>query len=558
MSGHGVGGAILVDGIPVVATTLERLTRKKYDIMLPISQCDLETFGWKGDPQNYKQGLDLEFDFEHDYSNVDFSKNEKFNLLLEYLLSASGLDLQDIHRVYWTYRHEESAFNYVRDHIPSAFFSVPEHHEAHAKQAFYPSPFDEAAILVVDGQGVPMERTGGDQLSGCLAYGQGTQIKVLSELPVRYSLGDMYSHFTRLSGFRTNEECKTMGLSAYGTDKIYDELMKEVRFNCTERNWRRLDFRARHYLYSLGRYRQALNKWTEYDPKDMAYAGQKITEDVLIRLANWLYEKTKSKNLCISGGVALNCVANYKILDHTPFENVWIYPNAGDNGLAVGQALQGREYQADNDYLGREYSDKDIEQAFWNGWDGKLPFQWWDDVNKIPPIMAKHIADGKICAWYHGRSEYGPRALGNRSILADPRNPNMKDHLNAKVKHRESFRPFTPSVLREKCGEYFTLDIESPFMLLAPYVFRDERDIIPAVTHVDGTARVQTVTREQNPLYYSLIQEFEKLTGIPILLNTSFNVAGEPIVETPEDAVRCFKSTEIDVLSIGNYILTKE
>jgi len=552
MSGHGVSGSVLVDGVPVVATTLERLTRKKYDIMLPISQCDLETFGWKGDPQNYTQGLDLEFDFEHDYSNVDFEKNEKFNLLLEYLLSASGLLQREIDAVYWTYRHQENAKRYVAECMPRAVFISPEHHRSHAKQAFLPSPFDKAAILVVDGQGVPLERTGGDQLSGCLAYGHKTQIKVLSELPVRYSLGDMYSHFTHLSGFRTNEECKTMGLSAYGTSKIYDALKQEIRFNHTERDWRQF-FRARNYLYSLGRYRKILNDLKDYDPKDMAYAAQKITEDVLVYLAKWLYEKTKCKNLCIAGGVALNCVANYKILERTEFENIFVYPNPADTGLAVGQALEERTYQADNDYLGREYRTDEISKAV-----SRCNRHFYHDISSITPIMAKHIADGKICAWYHGRSEYGPRALGNRSILADPRDPNMKDHLNEKVKHRESFRPFTPSVLAEKCSEYFMLgDVDSPFMLLAPPVWHTKRIKIPAVTHVDGTARVQTVRREQNPLYYALIQEFEKLTGIPILLNTSFNVAGEPIVETPEDAVRCFRSTEIDVLSIGNYILTK-
>ena len=579
-SGHGVGGALCIDGQIVAANTLERLTRKKYDILLPISKADLATFGWNGNPEIYPRSMDLPFDLDGDYSSVNFEDLPAFQRLLDHLLSTAGIELKDVDCVSYSYRHNESAERFFRSRNPRADFVVPEHHFAHACQAYLASPFEDAAIMVVDGQGVPLERTFQDQLSGCLAHGRGNSVEVLRDLPVRYSLGGMYSNFTRKCGFKTNEECKTMGLASYGTDELYRTLKKGLRFEIREFHpgeWRRMlreGSLTREYLYSLGHYNLLLRKFKRKDPKEpfsdtyinIAYAGQKFVEDVMIYLANWLHRKTGSKNLCISGGVGLNCVANYQVLAHSPFENIFVYPNAGDNGVAVGQALyvhhmidgHPRDYVAKHDYLGKPYMAEEIRRAV-DAFRGRagLEVEEFPDLPALYGKMAAAIADGRITSWWQGRSEFGPRALGNRSILADPRNRDMKDILNARVKFREAFRPFTPSVLKERASEYFTLDVESPFMLLAPYVKPGKAEVVPAITHVDNTARVQTVERSVNERYYDLIKAFEKLTGIPILLNTSFNVAGEPIVETPEDAVRCFLSTDIDILGIDRFMMTK-
>jgi len=579
-SGHGVGGALCIDGQIVSATSLERLTRRKYDILLPISRVDLQTFGWGANPKSYEENIDLPFDLEGDYSSVDFRELEDFQLLLSYLLETGGITLSDVDVVAYSYRHNESARRFFKTMNPSVEFIVPEHHFSHAAQAFLPSPFEKAAILILDGQGVPLSRTNGDQLSGCLAYGRGDSIEVLHELPVKYSLGDMYWQLTKICGFKTNEECKTMGLASYGNSHYYERLKAMLKFEKTEYNPRdikgiiRREFRPEKYVYSLGRYRkffQTFGRREKGEPltekhENLAHAGQKILEDVMVYLAEWLHERTGSRNLCIAGGVGLNCVANYKVLERSQFDNMFIYPNAGDNGVAVGQALyvhtilhgNPREYRATHDYLGKEYSPEEVRRAVEKHRNrNQIEITEYKNLNDLYEAMAGAIGAGKITSWWQGRSEYGPRALGNRSILADPRNKDMKDILNFRVKFRESFRPFTPSVLAERAGEFFTLDIESPFMLLAPYVKPGTADIIPAVTHVDNTARVQTVTRNVNERYYDLISTFARHTGVPMLLNTSFNIAGEPIVETPEDAVKCFLSTDIDILGIDRYLMKK-
>lgn len=581
LSGHGFSGAVCLDGSIVAATSLERLTRVKNDILFPISKTDLDTFGWKQDAAVYKRNLDLPIDFEGDYSAVDFEKAEGFQRLLAYLLEAAGVSFEDVDCVAYSYRHVESARKYFLQRNPRIEFVVPEHHHSHACQAFLPSPFEEAAIMIVDGQGVPMERTGGDQLAGCLAYGQGTSIATLWEIPARQSLGGMYSAFTRRIGFDTNEEGKTMGLAPYGKDTYYRQLRPELAFDTFQVDPRALiEGRLRgalpkKVLYRLPAYGAFLKQFPRREKgepigdihRDLAYAVQKLTEDVMIHLAQWLREKTGSKNLCIAGGVGLNCVANYQVLARAGFENIFVHPNAGDNGLAVGQALHvysqlkgnSRRYVATTDSLGRTYSGADVQAAIAKVLAGnpQIEVTEYSDLGEMYDRMAAAIAAGNITSWFQGRSEFGPRALGNRSILADPRNPDMKDILNSRVKFRESFRPFTPSVLAEKSAEYFEMDVESPFMLLAPYVRPEKRKVIPAVTHEDNTARVQTVTRDVNERYYDLISAFGRLTGIPMVLDTSFNVAGEPIVETPEDAIRCFLSTDIDILCIDNVILKK-
>lgn len=434
--------------------------------------------------------------------------------------------------------------------------------------------------MVVDGQGVPLARTGGDQLAGCLAYGNKTNIDTLLELPVKHSLGGIYAAFTRAVGFETSQEGKTMGLAPYGASRYYDQLKKELKFDSIDFDVRNLKglvmrgFMPNKVLYKLPSYGPFLKQFTRRDKKaeitdverDLAFAVQKITEDVMIYLADWLHEKTRSKNLCIAGGVGLNCVANYQVLIKSKFENIFIHPNPGDNGLAVGQALyyynvvmgKPRKYVATTDSLGKSYDENSVRQAlaeYRN--DPNISIKEFADLGLMYDQMAAAIEVGQITSWFQGRSEFGPRALGNRSIIADPRRSDMKDILNSRVKFRESFRPFTPSVLAERASEYFELTVDSPFMLLAAYVKPGKAELVPAITHEDNTARVQTVTRDVNERYYDLIKAFDKRTGIPMVLETSFNVAGEPIVETPGDAIRCFLSTDIDLLCIDRFILTK-
>lgn len=580
MSGHGFSGVLLVDGKIIVATSLERLTREKNDILLPISKADLQTFGWHAKPSIYKKSIDLPFDLENDYSVVDFNKVPKFLLILNYLLDYANFTLNDIDTVVYGYRHNESMKNFFHEHNKNISFIVPEHHLGHACQAFLPSPFEESAIMVVDGQGVPLERTGGDQLSGCIAYGKGNKIEIFADLPVRHSLGGMYGAFTTKIGFKTNQEGKTMGLAPYGTSRYYDELKKDLKFNVEEYSVKdvkllvKRGFKKRKVLYRLPDYNKFLNRFptrlsheeiTDVH-RDLAYAVQKLTEDVMIFLASWLKKHTGSKNLCIAGGVGLNCVANYQVLIKSGFENIFTHPNPGDNGLAVGQALYVYNILQDNkerheiktDSLGKEYSKTEIELAIkqYND-DEDLEIKEYDDLDLMYDLFSSYIESGYITSWFQGRSEFGPRALGNRSIIADPRRTDMKDILNSRVKFRESFRPFTPSVLAEKSSEFFELDIESPFMLLAAYVKEGKAKLVPAITHEDNTARVQTVTKDVNEPYYNLIKAFYKRTGIPMVLETSFNVADEPIVESPSDAIRTFKSTDIDVLCLSNYIIKK-
>lgn len=578
LSGHGFSGAVCIDGEIKYASSLERVTRIKNDLLFPISKADLEVFGWKADPQRYVDFLDYEFDLVNDYSKVDISKVENFLLLLNYLLEAASITLEDVEYVVYSYRHNEIVKKYFTDINPNIKFIVPEHHFSHACQAYLPSPFKEAAIMVVDGQGVPLKRTGGDQLCGSLSYGKNSNIETLIEFPVKYSLGGMYAEFTKKLGFKTNQEGKTMGLAAYGTSKYYDILRKELKFESLDFDYRKILKKGLGFhnaLYILPDYFDFLagfedrKKGEEFTQvhKDLAFAVQKLTEDVMVYLANWLYEKTGSENLCIAGGVGLNCVANYQVLIRSKFKNIFIHPNAGDNGLVVGQALyvhnilnkNPRTYIDTHDYLGREYSENDIQLALNQFLENDLiEIVKYENMEELYSNMAQYIADGYITSWFQGRSEFGPRALGNRSILADPRRSDMKDILNSRVKFRESFRPFTPSVLAERSHEFFELEIESPFMLLAPYVKPNMGEIVPAITHADNTARVQTVTADVNERYYNLIKAFDKITGVPMILDTSFNVADEPIVETPYDAISCFLKTDIDVLGLDRFILRKK
>jgi len=434
------------------------------------------------------------------------------------------------------------------------------HHESHAASAFFASPFSKAAILSID--------RGGDFLSTLLAFGEGTGLRVLRTIPNPHSLGEVYSAVTAYLGFKPNsDEGKVMGLAPYGRDTYLEDFRKLIRFEESGAFEVDLDFFPHHLVgrwFSdkfVRKFGEPREPESEIDARheDIAAAVQKITEETALSLANDLYEMTKSKNLCIAGGVGLNSVMNARLLKETPFEEIFIQPAANDAGTALGCALyichvllgNERNYRMEQVCYGPEFSNREIEEALRRR---NISFERLENPARRG---AELLVKGKIVGWFQGKMEVGPRALGNRSILADPRFPGMKDILNHKVKHREGFRPFAPSVLEEDAEEYFGDYYPSPFMLLVLPFKKDKRSVVPAVTHVDGTGRVQTVSWKVNSLYWRLIAEFKKITGLPVILNTSFNVRGQPIARSPEDALDCFLSTQLDCLIMGNYLLEK-
>jgi carbamoyltransferase len=439
-----------------------------------------------------------------------------------------------------------------------------EHHPAHAASAFFVSPFEEAAILTMDGRG--------ESVTTLLAKGQGNHIMKLHEIKVPHSLGHLYAAFTDYLGFRPFfDEWKVMGLSAYGKDTYVRDFEKLLSF-CGRGEFKlNLEYFRFHthgqrawlsekFIKEFG----AKRKYDEeYDQRtfDIAFALQHVIERAGVRLAQDLYDITRCKNLCMTGGVVLNCLMNKRIVEESPFENFFFQPVASDAGTSLGSALyyyhqildKPRHTVFRSAYLGHEFTNDQIEVVL------KEKGAHYRKSENIARDTARCIADGKIVGWFQGRMEAGPRALGNRSITVDPTRPEMKDRLNARVKKREFFRPFAPSVKAERAAEYFILPKGqmSPFMILIADVVQEKKSIIPAVTHADGTARVHTVEKDDNPLYWQLIDEFEKLTGVPVLLNTSFN-ENEPIVATPAQAVDCFLRTEFDCLAIGDFLVTKE
>jgi len=464
-----------------------------------------------------------------------------------------------------------------------------EHHEAHAASAFYPSPFQEAAILTIDGVG--------EWATASYGFGKGNDLTLLKELHFPDSLGLLYSAFTYFTGFRVNSgEYKLMGLAPYGVPKykdlIYSELVDVKDDGSIRLNLSYFDF--------LGGLRMTNSKFAKLfggpprQPEtlitqremDIAASIQSVTEDIMMKMAIHVYKETKQKNLCLAGGVALNCVSNGRILREGPFENIWIQPAAGDAGGALGAALSvwyrylGKERldpkgqdQQRGSYLGPSFSNEAVVSFLKS--EG-YPYQVLGPKERAG-VIAEQIAKGKIVGYMAGRVEFGPRALGARSILGDPRREDTQTVMNLKIKHRESFRPFAPSVLEEKASVYFDTDRPSPYMLLVAKVRKErcltqpsadgmpmmerlkvKRSDIPAVTHLDYSARLQTVNKKDNSDYHEVISEFEKLTGCAVIVNTSFNVRGEPIICTPQDAYRCFMRTEMDVLVIEDYILFKE
>jgi carbamoyltransferase len=439
-----------------------------------------------------------------------------------------------------------------------------EHHLAHAASAFYVSPFEEAAILSVDGAG--------EDITTWFGHGRGTRIERLHAIRLPHSLGLVYSAVTDYLGFRPwGGEGKVMGLAPYGDPDRYYRPMREV-VHWSEDGRLAVDLRCFDYHVTgwtrwispafeeiFGPRRLPESELTERHA-DVAAALQRVVEEATLALLRFLHRRVPSRHLCLAGGVALNSVLNGRILREGPFEHVFVQPAANDAGTALGGALAlahgrrrlPRREALDRVDLGPEFSDAACLAA------ARRPGLRVETPADLVERTAELLTAGKIVGWFQGRMEVGARALGHRSILADPRDPAMKDTLNHRVKHREGFRPFAPSVLAECADAYFEGAVSSPFMLFVFPVRAAQRARVPAITHVDGTARVQTVTRETNPLYYRLIEAFQRRTGVPVLLNTSFNVRGEPIVCTPDDAVRCFRGTEMDYLALGPVLVEKD
>ena len=466
------------------------------------------------------------------------------------ILAAEGISSQDTRQVHFV-----------------------EHHRAHVASAFFASPFEEAAVISIDGFG--------DFSSVMWGVGKRNQIEVKGSVLFPHSLGIFYTAFTQFLGFpKYGDEYKMMGLSAYGDPRFADQVRKVVR---TEKDQCRLnlDYFTHHskgvemtwndgepalgsvfsgkLAEQFGEPRAPRAEIRQCD-MDLAASVQLVLEENYFALLNFVQKQTRATRVCLAGGVALNCVANGMIFDRTDFQDVYVQPAAHDAGTSIGAALyvqhqilkQPRSFVMRHVYYGPEYSDTEVQSAIQAA---GCQFHKLAEADLIGRTV-EQIADGKIVGWFQGRMEFGPRALGNRSILADPRRKDMKDILNSRIKYREPFRPFCPSILAEKVGDYFETNYPSPFMVMAYKIKPQQRDRIPAVTHGDGTGRLQTVEQDVNPLYWKLIRRFEEATGVPVLLNTSFN-ENEPIVHTPAQAVDCFLRTRMDVLSIGSYILYK-
>jgi len=449
--------------------------------------------------------------------------------------------------------------------VPRKKIKIVNHHLAHAASAFFVSPFEKAAILSLDFLG--------EETTTFLGLGLGNKITKVNEIKYPHSIGALYTTITEFLGFQpTEDEYKVMGLASFGKPNYYKELVRLIRYKANGKyeldtsyfNYQITGSSQNHFfsdkfIRKFGPPRKHGEKITQYH-MDIAASLQKLLEEIVFYLVQYLYEKSKTKNLCIVGGVGLNCAMNGKLLRESSFKNIYVQPAANDAGCALGccyhiynQLLdEPRKYIMESAYLGPEYSDLHIKNELDSN---KITYEYYENIEEV---VANLLAKNKIIGWFQGRMEWGPRALGNRSILASPISLGMQDLVNRSIKFREEFRPFAPSVIEEDANDYFDMHSPSPFMLFLFDVKEKVKASIPAVTHIDGTARVQTVNRKTNPRYYKLLSEFKKVTGVPVLLNTSFNVKGEPIVCNVRDAVRCFYSTGLDYLAVGNYLLRKK
>ena len=555
---HDSAAALLKDGHVIAAVEEERFSRKKFDDSFPkmaIEWCLKEA---KITPSEI-------------HSVAFYDKPVlKFERLLDNYLAVSPRGLFSfldtipkwLHKRLWIKNDITKLLKGFKGDI-----IFPEHHMSHAAHTFYTSPFDESAILTVDGVG--------EWTTTSFGYAKNNSIKLTNDIRWPHSLGLFYSAFTYFLGFRVNEgEYKLMGLSAYGKPKYYDLILDNL-IDVKKDGSIHLDMSYFAFHYDKVMTNDRFAKLFGISPRkkdekaeqihfDIGASAQKVLEDILLKMVNHVYEKFKMKNLCLGGGVALNGVANYRILKESSFDNVHIPPSPGDGGSAVGCAQylyhihhnnqrivekdMGKTIR-ENIYVGTSYNDEKITEFL----DSKKISYEKLERTELLKKTAQLIADGNIVGWYQGKMEWGPRALGCRSILADPRKAEMKDILNEKIKHRESFRPFAPSILEEYVSEYFEIDRSSPYMLIVVPVKKPEK--IPAVTHVDGTGRLQTVNKDANPLYYDLISEFYKITGIPVIINTSMNVMGEPIVNTPEQAYQMIVKTDMDCIAMGNNLI---
>ena len=580
---HDSAACLLRDGEIVAAAQEERFTRKKHDDVFPANALEfcLREAGITSDEVDYIAFYDKPL--------------MTFERLLETYIDYAPRGLRSFLMAMPVWLREKL---WIREHIAEEAnykgkILFTEHHESHAASAFFPSPFESAAVLTMDGVG--------EWATSSYGYGRGNELHLLAELHFPHSLGLLYSAFTYYTGFRVNSgEYKVMGLAPYGepryVQKILDELVDlrddgSLRLNMKYFNFAKgLTMTNRRFdeLFG-GPPRKPESELTQRE-MDLARSVQEVTELAMLRMARHVHQVTKEKNLCLAGGVSLNCVGNGRILREGPFENIWIQPAAGDAGGAVGAALsvwyqylenkrdvrsvcRGHSDGMKGAYLGPSFTSEDV-RAFLETTGARFRRV---ERRELAETVARLLAEEKVVGWFQGRMEFGPRALGARSILGDPRSPRMQSQMNLKIKFRESFRPFAPSVLRERVQDFFEMGTSSPYMLLVAPVqkhLRHEmsesesklfgieklnmpRSIIPAITHIDYSARVQTVRREDSPLYYDLIAAFGRLTGCPVLVNTSFNVRGEPIVCTPQDAYTCFMRTEMDCLVMEDYVLEK-